>query len=157
MATVDTIMKTDLVTVSPDDTLDDAYRLMQEGGMRHLPVIEFEELVGLLSEGDILLRATLDHATVAVPAIPVREAMSKDLVTCRPSTRLAEAAETMLTCKLACVPVTEMSRLVGIVTASDFLELVCLHEEEIEGPALPLDFLARDHGSQTPLRDAMGS
>lgn len=51
---VETIMTCKLVSVTPDDTLDDAMRLMTEKRCRHLPVFKDGELDGIVSIGDLV-------------------------------------------------------------------------------------------------------
>lgn len=48
------VMTTDLITVSPDNTVNDCMALMTDKRVRHLPVVENGRLVGLLSIGDIV-------------------------------------------------------------------------------------------------------
>ncbi|MBQ8017173.1 MAG: CBS domain-containing protein [Methanobrevibacter sp.] len=56
---VEEIMITSVVTISPDDTLETAIKVMKEGTsssgiLNQLPVVDGEELVGIISDGDII-------------------------------------------------------------------------------------------------------
>jgi CBS domain-containing protein len=55
--TVDAIMSRDLVTARPDDDIEVAMHLMTTRRIRHLPVIDGEELYGLISIGDVVKAA----------------------------------------------------------------------------------------------------
>lgn len=52
--TVDTLMTSKLVTCGPKDRADDVLRKMTEGRFRHMPVLENDELRGLISLGDVV-------------------------------------------------------------------------------------------------------
>ncbi|MFJ5446952.1 CBS domain-containing protein [Methylobacillus methanolivorans] len=52
--TVGDIMSVQLITVSPDDTVDHCMNLMSGKRIRHLPVLEHDQLIGLLSIGDLV-------------------------------------------------------------------------------------------------------
>lgn len=51
---VSAIMSTDVATISPDDTVDDAMHIMTERRFRHLPVATDGTLVGIISIGDVV-------------------------------------------------------------------------------------------------------
>lgn len=51
---IDTIMSQPVVTVSPDVNLKDCMKLMSEYQIRHLPVLEGEQVVGMVTVGDVL-------------------------------------------------------------------------------------------------------
>ena len=53
-ATVGELMTTDVLYVSPDDTIEDCMALMTDKRARHLPVMENEKLVGVVSIGDVV-------------------------------------------------------------------------------------------------------
>lgn len=50
------IMSTPLVTVTPEQTMEDCMELMTERRIRHLPVMEGEELVGIVTIGDVVMQ-----------------------------------------------------------------------------------------------------
>ena len=55
------IMTEDLITVSPDSTIDSCMRLMTSRFIRHLPVIENDQLVGIISIGDVVKYIIEEH------------------------------------------------------------------------------------------------
>jgi len=116
------IMRSPAVAISADTTLQDAYRLMQEKGIRHLPVVEGEKLVGVITDRDLRL------ATSALAPIPfptgsrVAAVMSRSPLTTDASDPLEEAARTMRERKIGCLPVLDDGRLIGIITGLDLLD-----------------------------------
>jgi CBS domain-containing protein len=55
-------MTTDPETIGPDETTEHAATLMMHGGFRHLPVVEDDEVVGILSIRDLMRIALTDSA-----------------------------------------------------------------------------------------------
>jgi CBS domain-containing protein len=70
---VDAICSHDLVTVSPDDSVDQAIRLMRERAIRRMPVIEGGRVVGALSIGDLAVQQDPDSALADISASPPNE------------------------------------------------------------------------------------
>jgi CBS domain-containing protein len=129
--TVAELMSTDLFTVRPDDLVDLAASVMNWRHIRHVPVEDDDgHLVGLISHRDLLrLLAQGWRARTGQP-ITVQEIMKREIVTIAPETSIFEALSLMRLCRVGCLPVVENARLVGIVTAYDFLSLSA---EIIEG------------------------
>jgi acetoin utilization protein AcuB len=113
---VATRMTRNPITITPTESLATAQEKMRAGEFRHLPVVEGERLVGILSDRD--LRIHWGH----FKETRVTGAMTDDPETAAPTSTVAEAAERMLGRKLDSLPVVEDGRLVGIITLSDVLK-----------------------------------
>ncbi|MDH5490733.1 MAG: CBS domain-containing protein [Myxococcales bacterium] len=123
--TVRDLMSKRPVTLSEHDPLETADELMKSGHFRHLPVVEGERLLGLLTHRDLTRVGA--HANSPAPMNRWTEAgwvMTREVRTIEPSRPLLEAAELMLDEKFGCLPVVEDGRLVGILTEADFVAYV---------------------------------
>ena len=118
-------MSSHVITVKPTEILADALEIMQGSRIRHLPVVDGQEVKGLLSNRDVV-------RAVAAPAPregyeplqenKVSEVMTQgELKTVTPLTLVREAAETCCREKVSALPVVEGKNLVGIVTSEDLL------------------------------------
>lgn len=117
------LMTTDLFTVSEDDVVDLAAALMDWRHIRHVPVEDAEHrLVGLLTHRT-LMRVLARSVGRRRRPIPVREVMQQELVTVGPSTPTLEAMSLMERHGIACLPVVEDERLVGILTERDLIRV----------------------------------
>lgn len=54
------VMTTNIVSVSPDDSIEKAIELMAQYQIRRLPVVESGQLVGMLALGDLAIRQSAD-------------------------------------------------------------------------------------------------
>lgn len=134
------LMRTDLITVSPEADLAWADDVMGIAEVRHLPVVADDRLVGLLTSRD-LLRVSLsvladlesEQVNSMMHSVKVRLIMNTAVATAEPGWDLRDAIELMMDHKYGCLPVVENERLVGIITESDFLriarDLVLLKEK----------------------------
>lgn len=120
-------MKTPVFTVDHDDDLERASTLMQEQGVRHLPVVRDTDIVGMVSARDIL-RASLrpgqpETATMrAFTGIPVADVMSRPAITVDAQTPVSRAAGIIRMKKLGALAVTEGLAVVGILSALDLID-----------------------------------
>ena len=122
--TVGQFMSTDLFTVRPDDVVDLVACVMDWKHVRHVPVEDDEgHLLGLVSHRDLLHLMAQGLARNEAEPIAVKNVMTQNLVTATPQTSTLEAIELMRRHKVGCLPVVENEKLVGIVTAYDFLTL----------------------------------
>jgi CBS domain-containing protein len=126
------VMTRDVVVVSPDVTVRIAARTMERLHIRHLPVVAGGNLIGILSDRDLLKHA---------PDARCSEAMSVTLVTCSPDATVSRVAELMLERKIDSVPVVGLTgKLVGLVTSTDLLGLLV---DRARAQVLPFDFKLR--------------
>lgn len=131
MKTVREIMKTEVTTLGRNDTLQLAQDIMTLGRVRHFPVLEDGELVGVMSQRDLYkasLGSVMKYGEKAqrefLDTIAVKEVMNYPPVTIAPQASVQEAARLMLKEKIGCLPVLDKDELVGIVTETDMLQLV---------------------------------
>jgi CBS domain-containing protein len=126
---VSEIMRSQFVTLGVKDKLDLADALMHFGRVRHLPVLDGDRLVGLLSQRDVLAHALskalefdAQERRTFLHSIDVAEAMSRKPVTVRRETSLREAARLVLAHRIGSLPVVDdAGRAVGLVTETDLL------------------------------------
>jgi CBS domain-containing protein len=137
MFDLETIMATDLVTVTPSTSLFRARELMREKGIRHLPVVNDDGgLVGLLTQSDVL--AAEDSilkdrdSQLNVTHFPVEDAMVTDVDTVPPTAPLRQAALYLERHKIGCLPVVDQGKLVGIITDTDFVGVAINLLEQLE-------------------------
>jgi CBS domain-containing protein len=124
--TVGQIMVTAPRTIDRNASLEMADELVGHSAIRHLPVVDGGQVVGVLSQRDLLQGAVahaLGYGSVSrsriLRTIPVKEVMSEPPVTVEPDTPVREAARLMVARKIGCLPVVDGGRLVGLVTETD--------------------------------------
>ena len=105
-------------TVRTTDSIEVAFRLMEGGAVRHVPVTEDGKLVGILSDRD-LRRA---HACGFGSETAAAEEMTPRPVTVTSTTMARDAAHAMRKQKLGALPVVDDGELVGILTIPDLLD-----------------------------------
>ncbi len=137
-STVADIMTRKVVCLLEEENLESIDKGMERFGFRHLPVVDGDKLVGVVSEEDFLRASvsTLDEERTLKDATLKRfyfvgEIMTRDVTTVRPEMPLDQAAQLLRELRLGCLPVTqEDGSLVGIVTSSDFVALAARLLEE---------------------------
>lgn len=112
-------------TVSPDDPLSKAAGILRENRFHHLPVVEGERLVGILSDTDLRnasLAATPGEAGEGQAGDrPVRDAMRTEVWSVTPEDSVEDALLILTREKFGALPVLDGDRLAGIITRSDLL------------------------------------
>jgi CBS domain-containing protein len=116
------LMATDVLAVSPDTTMADAARHMVAREAGAAVVIEDGDLVGVISERD-LMRAIPDACS---PDTPVADRMSRHVRTASPTTTVAEAMAIMIEGRFRHLPVAEAGRVLGIVSMRDLMSWTSL-------------------------------
>lgn len=120
---IEDVMSRPVRTISPNTSISAAFRVMQDESIRHLPVVEDDgTLVGIVTDRDLRLMTSSLHPAHFDGDVPVRQAMSKDVVTATRRDPVEEAARLMRRQKIGCLPIYEDGELVGIVTGMDLLD-----------------------------------
>jgi acetoin utilization protein AcuB len=111
-------------TIARSQSLAAAHEIMREHRIRHLPVLEGGQIVGMVSQRDLLMVETLPGVSPA--EVQVEDAMVEDVVTAPSDAPIGELVETMLQRKIGSVVVTDHDRVAGVFTTIDALR--ALHE-----------------------------
>lgn len=118
---VSQFMATDLYTVRPDDIVDFAATLMDWRHVRHIPVEGDDgELVGLVSHR-ALLRLVAEGRIGGEHKVVVREIMKTNPITIDSDATTVDAIRIMREFRVACLPVVEKGKLIGLVTEHDLI------------------------------------
>lgn len=130
--TVRDIMSTQLAVLQEEDNLVSILKGMENRHIRHVPVVDGDKLVGLITHRDILRlsAAELDKSKLVQGRIEqklednfVAGVMTRDVATISPDTPIREAAAKLVQNRFGCFPVVESDgTLVGIVTEYDFMK-----------------------------------
>jgi CBS domain-containing protein len=140
---VSEVMTRDVLALSPDQTLEEAAKLLVERGVSGAPVVKDGVVVGMLSERDLLDTQTdprpprylellggiiyfddvgeFKRQLARTVATKVEQVMTKDVAVVKADSPLEDAAKIILDRRVNRVPVVEDGQLVGIVTRSDVL------------------------------------
>lgn len=129
--TVADLMTRDVRTLSPEQTLREAVVLMRRLKVRHLPVIDQDRVVGIVTDRDVK-RATPSALSEdgragydrVLNETPISQVMTRDPLTIQPSMTVKEAVKALIDHRFGALPVVADGKLVGIVTQSDFLKLL---------------------------------
>ncbi len=120
------VMHPDPITISKNTSLSDAYQLMHEKGIRHLPVVDDEKIVGIVTDRDLRLATSKLAEHPFEPGVAVEKAMSAPVQVAHPSDPIGAATQMMRELKIGCLPVVENGELVGIVTGMDILDAMLI-------------------------------
>jgi CBS domain-containing protein len=132
MTTVKQLLQTkghNVWTVTPDNSVYEALKLMVEKNVGALVVLETKNLVGIISERDYarmtILKKDLSMAT------PVSEIMTKKVIGIRPEQTIEECMALMTDKHVRHLPVFADDQLVGIVSIGDVVKAIISHQEFI--------------------------
>jgi acetoin utilization protein AcuB len=118
--------------VHPETPVADAYNVMMEHGIRRLPVVVGEELVGIVTLGDLrearpspATSLSIYELNYLLAKLAVGQVMTHDPFTITRDTPVEQAARIMLERKISSLPVVDArNRPVGIITESDIFRMI---------------------------------
>jgi acetoin utilization protein AcuB len=122
------MMSQDIEVVDRNDTLLAVEERMATKQLRHLPVLEQGDVVGIVTQRDLFkaaMSSTMGYGEKAQQAylrsVRVKEIMTYPVVTISPDTSITAAAEMIITKGIGCLPVVDGTTLVGMITKTDLL------------------------------------
>jgi CBS domain-containing membrane protein len=125
--TVADIMTRRVIFLREEDNLSRIVEGMEHFGLRHLPVLDGDKLVGMITHRDmlkILSASERREETTFVASI-----MTRDPIAVGPDTTIAEAARILIKARFGCLPVVDENRnVIGIVTEHDFMKILAGEE-----------------------------
>jgi acetoin utilization protein AcuB len=135
-----------VVTIHPGASVHEAVEVMKTRGIRHLPVVEYGGLVGIVTDRDLRqmlfdprIQERIGRDADILVTRTVRDVMTWGVITIGPQTGLRQAARLMHEQKMGALPVVEAGRLIGILTERDLLRALAKLLPEGETRVKPLD------------------
>lgn len=127
---VSTIMTKNVIKLNTSDDLTKAELLFKKYHIRHIPVVNGNKILGMLSYTDLLRISFADAVddedevvdTTVYNMFTVEQVMAKNLVKVSPDTTIRETAEILASKEFHALPVCEGDLLVGIVTTTDLIK-----------------------------------
>lgn len=131
-----------VIYVSPDTTVAHTADMMREQGLRRLPVIENDRLVGVVTERTMAEASPSKVTSLSIYEMnyllnktKIRDIMARDVVTVSPYASLEDAVYAMMKNQVGILPVVEAGQVFGVITEKDvfkaFLEVSGYGEEGI--------------------------
>lgn len=152
---VEEVMTTDIVCLTPQDDLARAIQVMKDGVFRHIPLLDEEgNLTGLVSDRDVLRGIPFGGRGSAISSkefrdrlfklspkdkrnlkVPLKYVMTKKITRITPAKTVFEAARILNKEKLGCLAVVDRKKnLVGILTATDLMNILLKSYEAPQDP-----------------------
>jgi CBS domain-containing protein len=137
MMNLEMIMSTNLITITPDENLAAARKLMHDKKIHHLPVVDDEQnLVGLVTLTNVLAATDSflrdDENRIHAKEIVVKDMMVTDVATVDENASLRQAALFLEKHRIGCLPVMSDGSLKGIITDTDFVAVAINLLEQME-------------------------
>jgi len=163
-------MSKKVITVGPDESMQDAIYILQEQNIKILPVMDKKKIVGIITDRDLKKASPSDATTLdmhellfLISKIKVRDLMKKQVYIANPDDTVEEAAAVLLEKKISGVPVVdENNRLLGIITRSDIFRVLisltgmgkkgvqfAIRIKDMPGPIKEVRELIHEYGART--------
>jgi CBS domain-containing protein len=111
-----------VISVRSSDSTEDALKLMRDKRVRAILVIDDEQLVGIVSQGDCAIKVLLPHRDPKLT--PVSDIMSSNPFTVSLSNSLDECMAIMVHKHIRHLPVIEQKKVIGVVSIGDIVKNV---------------------------------
>lgn len=125
------IMNKKILTVSPEDRIIHARRIMVDEKIARLPVVDKGKLVGMISDNELAFAfanvkksISLGRQKHRLDEFLVKDAMKAPAVWTHPNTTAKQAAEIMLKNNVGALPIIENDKIIGIISRTDLLNTI---------------------------------
>ena len=125
------IMNKKILTVSPEDRIIHARRIMVDEKIARLPVVDKGKLVGMISDNELAFAfanvkksISLGRQKHRLDEFLVKDAMKAPAVWTQPNTTAKQAAEIMLKYNVGALPIIENDKIIGIISRTDLLNTI---------------------------------
>ena len=122
------LMTKDLITLNLSDTLYTAEKRLRTNHIRHIPVVDGENLIGLLSISDLKRISFIDAYnkegtvdTAIYNMLSIKDLMIKNPITVASDATILEVSKLLASKEFHSLPVVDNGKLVGIITTTDLL------------------------------------
>jgi len=124
-------MSTELTTLQVNASLLDATLIFARSSLRHLPILNGNQLAGIVTERDlkhytpsVLSGMPAEQYNQVMETTPLSKIMNRNPVTVHPENSVAEAAHILHDRRIGCLLVVDNGELKGIITTTDMLKLL---------------------------------
>lgn len=125
-------MSSTVISVTPDTPITQAHQVMKKNNIRRLPVIENDNLEGMVTIGDVREASPSGATSLSIwelnylwSQIKVANIMTKDVLTVRANEPIINAARLMYDNKVSGLPVlNEVGKVIGMITESDVFRMI---------------------------------
>lgn len=135
------IMTQNILSVDEEESVLKASQIMRDANVGAVPVRSGDEIVGIITDRDIVLRNVADGQDVN--NTPCKDVMTASVVTCTPDMDVDEVAKLMADNQIRRIPVVENGKIVGMVSLGDLATQRQLQDEaedalkNISTPSMP--------------------
>ena len=124
-------MSRPVISVSPDDPINEVLAMFRNEHIRRAPVMKEGKLAGIVSERDLLNASPSSAITLSVwelnyliSKVKIKDVMTKKVITVDADTPIEEAARIMADKKIGGLPVVSLGKVVGMITETDLFKIL---------------------------------
>ncbi|MCB4798813.1 CBS domain-containing protein [Neotamlana laminarinivorans] len=128
---VSMLMTTPVITLQKEDSLEKADMLFKKHHIRHIPIVEGNRVIGMLSYTDLQRLSFCDYnlagnneVDAMVYNMSINQVMKENIVTISAASSVKEAAEIFSREEFHALPVIKYNKLIGIITTTDLIKLL---------------------------------
>ena len=140
LAQVSTIMSTDLITITPGESLLAVREMFEKNNIHHIPVVRYKEIVGLISKTDYLYFkqgcvggvGEKEKETYQLSQWKAEEIMTSKLAKLESDDSIRTALDLFRLNRFHALPILEKGDLVGIITPHDIIEALANEKVTLE-------------------------